>query len=67
METLEYKSFIGTCEYSAEDRAFHGKLLDIEALVSYEAETQQGLEVAFKEAVDNYIRISMPTLDPTEP
>lgn len=53
--TLEYKGYSGSAEFSAEDEVFHGKLLGIRALVSYESDTAKGLKVAFEEAVDDYL------------
>lgn len=53
--TLEYKGYSGSAEFSAEDEVFHGKLLGIRALVSYESGTAKGLKAAFEEAVDDYL------------
>lgn len=52
---MNYKGFIGTTEYSKEDKIFYGKLENIEDLVSYEAKTKKEIEVSFHEAVDDYI------------
>ena len=53
--TLEYRGYSGSAEFSAEDEVFHGKLLGIRALVSYESGTAKGLKAAFEEAVDDYL------------
>jgi predicted HicB family RNase H-like nuclease len=53
--TLEYKSYIGTVEYSAEDRIFFGKLAFVTDLVSFEADNVKDLEKNFQEAVDDYL------------
>jgi predicted HicB family RNase H-like nuclease len=55
MGILSYKGYSGSAEYSPEDEVFHGKLLGIRALVSYEADTAKGLRQAFEEAVDDYL------------
>lgn len=52
---LEYKGYSGSTEYSAEDEVFFGKLLGLRALVTYEADTVQGLKAAFEETVDDYL------------
>lgn len=52
---LKYKSYTGSVEYSAEDSVFHGKILDINDLVTYEASHLKELEKSFKEAVDDYL------------
>ena len=52
---LEYRGYIGSAEYSAEDEVFYGKLEYIRDLVSYEADDARGLRRAFEEAVDDYL------------
>ncbi|ALA01218.1 MULTISPECIES: type II toxin-antitoxin system HicB family antitoxin [Enterobacter] len=52
---LKYKDFCGSIDLSYEDKILHGKIECINDLVTYEAETIPALEVAFREAVDDYI------------
>ena len=52
---FRYKGYEGSAAYSCDDAVFHGKLLDIRALINYEAETEQNLERAFQAAVDDYL------------
>ncbi|MCL1895521.1 MAG: type II toxin-antitoxin system HicB family antitoxin [Clostridiales bacterium] len=52
---LEYKNYHGSVEYSAADRVFHGKLLGIRSLVSFEGKDVDSLEKDFIEAVDDYL------------
>jgi len=52
---LEYKSYIGRVEFSAEDKVFHGKIEFINDLVTFEATSVNELEKEFKAAVDDYI------------
>ena len=53
--TIEYNGYIGSIEYSPEDKCFFGKLEMIDDLVTFEAETAQELEENFHNAVDEYI------------
>ncbi len=53
--TLEYKGYVGSVEFSADDDVFHGKLEGIRDLVSYEATDVAGLKRAFHGAVDDYL------------
>lgn len=53
---VEYKGYIGSIEYSLEDRVFYGKLLNIEDLVTYEGEEIYSLYNHYLEAVDDYIK-----------
>ena len=52
---LEYKNYCGSVEYSAADRIFHGKIIGILSLVSYEGKDIDSLEKDFREAVDDYL------------
>lgn len=52
--TLKYKGFIGSVDFSAEDMVFHGKLEGNTDLVTFEAETVADLKASFEEAVDDY-------------
>ncbi len=55
MNTLKYKDYIGSVDFSEADNVFFGKIEGIGALVNYEGESVVGLKNAFKEAVDDYI------------
>ncbi len=43
-QTFEYKDFIGSVEASIEDGVLFGKILFINALITYEAETLRDLK-----------------------
>lgn len=53
---LTHKGYYGSIEVSTEDNCLFGKLQFIRSLVNYEAETVAGLNKAFKEAVDDYLK-----------
>ncbi len=55
MNMLSYKDYMGTVEFSAEDRCLYGQIAFIRDLVNYEASTVEALEAAFFEAVDDYL------------
>ena len=56
MEKLFYhQGYTGNSNYSPKDRCWHGKILGINDLVTYEAGHEEDLEAAFKEAVDEYL------------
>lgn len=52
---FEYKGYFGSCSYSRVDKVYYGKIRTDNALVTYEADTYKALEVAFQEAVDDYL------------
>ncbi len=53
--TIEYKDYLGTVEYSNEDRCFFGKLEMIDDLVTFEATNIDDLEKNFRNCVDEYL------------
>ncbi|NCA82093.1 MAG: type II toxin-antitoxin system HicB family antitoxin [Opitutae bacterium] len=55
MKPLQYNGYLGSVECSFEDKCLYGKILYINDLVTYEAETVLELEAAFKESVDDYL------------
>ena len=52
---IEYNGYIGTVEYSQEDKCFFGRLEMINDLVTFEAENASDLEINFKNCVDEYL------------
>ena len=54
---LRYKNFVGTCEFSPEDNVWFGKIENVKGLISYEGKDTSELELAFKEAVEDYIEM----------
>lgn len=55
--TIEYKGYIGSVEFSAEDSIFHGKVQGIRALISYEGSNAQELVNDFHNAIDDYLEL----------
>ena len=53
--TMEYKGYIGSVEFSEEDSLFYGKVMGIRALISYEGESARDLVEDFHSAVDDYL------------
>ena len=54
-QTLQYKGYDGSVEYSAEDRILHGSLLGIRDAIVYEGTDVDSLESNFRAAVDEYL------------
>lgn len=53
--TMEYQGYVGTVEFSEEDRVFFGKVLGIRSLLSYEGTTGEELINDFHGVIDNYL------------
>ena len=55
--TMEYKGYIGSVEFSEEDCILYGKVMGIRSLISYEGETAKELLEDFHGAVDDYLTL----------
>ena len=53
---LTYKGFTAKIEFSADDNVFVGRLVGIDDIVMFDAETVEGLKDSMRESVDFYIR-----------
>ena len=54
---LRYKDYLGTVEYSLNDKVFFGEVLGIKSLLSYQSNTIEELEEDFKETVEDYLEL----------
>ena len=55
--TMEYKGYVGSVEFSEEDTLVFGKVLGIRALISYEGTNAAELVADFHGAVDDYLEL----------
>lgn len=55
--TMEYKGYVGSVEFSEEDALFYGKVLGIRGLISYEGTNAAELVTDFHGAVDDYLEL----------
>ncbi len=53
--TIKYKGYVGSVEFSEEDGIFYGKVMGIRSLISYEGENAKELLDDFHGAVDDYL------------
>lgn len=53
--TIEYRGYVGSIEFSEEDEVFFGKVLGIRSLISYKGENATELISDFHGAVDDYL------------
>lgn len=56
---VRYKGLAGTVEFCAENQLYFGKLIGVNALVTYEGQSFVLLEKSFVEAVDDYLTIKV--------
>jgi len=55
--TMEYKNYVGSVEFSEADGVFFGKVMGVRALISYEGTTAKELIEDFHGAVDDYLAL----------
>ena len=56
-QTMTYKGYVGSVEFSDADGVFFGKVQGVRSLISDEGETREALEVDFRKAVDAYVEL----------
>ena len=54
-DVLKFKDYSSSIRFSAEDEVFHGKVLGINDLVTFEGKSVAELKKAFKEAIEDYL------------
>lgn len=52
---LHYKDYVGCIEFSEADGVFHGKVIGIKPLLSFEGDSVSALVLDFHNAVDEYL------------
>ena len=52
---MEYRGYLGRVEYDDEAGVFHGEVINLRDVVTFQGETVQELRRAFQESVDDYL------------
>lgn len=52
---IKYKGYSGHVEYDDEAKIFHGEVLGIKDVVTFQGTTVDEIEQAFKDSVDDYL------------
>ena len=55
--TMDYKGYTGSVEFSPEDRLFYGKVQGVQALISYQGASADELIQDFQSAVEDYLAL----------
>ena len=58
---LHYKDYIGSVEFSETDAVFHGKVVGIKSLISFEGDSVSAIIDDFHNAVDEYLEFCVET------
>jgi predicted HicB family RNase H-like nuclease len=54
---LNYKGYTGTVEFDDEARLFHGEVLDLKDVVTFQGRSVEEIEQAFRDSVDDYLEL----------
>ncbi len=52
---MEYKGYIGEVEFDDEAGIFHGEVINIRDVITFEGETVEELRQAFKDSIEDYL------------
>jgi predicted HicB family RNase H-like nuclease len=52
---MKYKSYLGEVTYDADAKIFHGEVLGLKDVITFQGTTVNELEAAFKGSIDDYI------------
>ena len=65
---MEYKGYIGTVEFDADARIFHGDVINTRDVITFQGKTVDEIEQAFKESIDDYLEwCAVEGVDPEKP
>ncbi len=63
-----YKGYTGTIEFDEQSLVFHGRLVGIRDIVTFEADNARDLVAAFRDSVDDYLEFcAQKGKDPQKP
>lgn len=54
---LQYKGYTGHVEFDDEARFFHGEVIDLRDVVTFQGTSVEELEEAFRDSVDDYLEL----------
>src|SRR5918997_5423209 len=54
-KVLEYKGYTGRVEFDHEAMLFHGEVIDLRDVVTFQGTSVEELEEAFRDSVDDYL------------
>ena len=52
---IEYKGYLGTVEYDAQAKIFHGDIINTKDVITFQGKTVNEIERSFKDSIDDYI------------
>ena len=52
---IRYKGYIGKIEYDDKAKIFHGEVIGLKDVITFQGTTAKEIEVAFKESINDYL------------
>ncbi|MFA6915663.1 MAG: type II toxin-antitoxin system HicB family antitoxin [Parachlamydiales bacterium] len=52
---MKYKGYIGHVEYDDEAKIFHGEVIGLRDIITFQGTSVEELELAFKDSIDDYL------------
>ena len=52
---MEYKSYIGTVTFDEDEELFHGEVINLNDVITFQSDTVEGLKREFQASVDDYL------------
>lgn len=63
---MEYKGYVGKVEFDDESGVFHGEVINLRDVVTFEGKTVAELRKAFRGSVDDYLEFCAARNEPPE-
>jgi predicted HicB family RNase H-like nuclease len=52
---MEYKGYLGTVEYDAEAKLFHGDIINTRDVITFQGTTVEEIDKAFRDSIEDYL------------
>jgi len=52
---MKYKGYFGEVKYDSEAKIFHGEVIGLKDIITFQAKTVDQLEKSFKDSIDDYL------------
>jgi len=52
---MKYKGYFGEVEYDSDAKIFHGEVIGLKDIITFQAKTVDELEKAFKDSINDYL------------
>lgn len=55
-DMMKYKGYFGEVKYDSEAKIFHGEVIGLKDVITFQAKTVDELEKAFKDSINDYLK-----------